>query len=53
MVGTLKIVQVKECQGYPCVMLKLVGTDSAGNERDTVFEYELPFNFKFENDLSR
>ena len=30
-----------------------MGTDAAGIERDIVFQWELPFNFKFDGDLSR
>ena len=32
-------------------MIQLLGVDAAGFERDAVFEYELPFNFQFEDNL--
>lgn len=53
MKGVLRMKQTKEVQGYPVVLLELKGTDEAGVERATVFEYELPFNFRLESDLSR
>lgn len=55
MVGVLRLIQVKECDegGYPVIILQLKGADPAGIERDTVFEYELPLNFVFEQDLTR
>ena len=53
MKGVLRMLKTKEVQGYPVVLLELKGTDEAGVERATVFEYELPFNFRFDGDLSR
>jgi len=52
MVGTLRLVQVKEFQGFPSVLVQLTGTDVAGIEREVVFDYELPFNFQLERFLS-
>jgi len=52
MAGKLHLVLVKEFQGFPCVVIQLGGTDAAGIERAVVFEYELPFNFIFERDIS-
>ena len=49
MKGALRLVQVKEFQGFPCVIVQLTGTDAAGIERKVVFDYELPFNFTFES----
>jgi len=53
MSGVLRVIQVKEQDSYPVIMLQLKGQDSAGIERDTVFEFELPMNFVFELDLTR
>ena len=53
MVGNLRLVKVHDAEGYPVLMLQLKGVDAALIERDTVFEFELPFNFKIEADLSR
>ena len=53
MFGVLRLIQVKEEEGYPVTMLQLTGTDPAGSERDVVFEYELPFNFVLEAGLTR
>ena len=33
-------------------MVQVTGTDAADIEHDVVFDYELPFNFTFERDLS-
>ena len=52
MKGSIRLVQVKEFQGFPSVLVQLTGTDAAGIEREVVFDYELPFNFSFERDLS-
>ena len=52
MKGKLRLIQVKEFQGIPAVLLQLGGTDDAGVERDIVFEYELHFNFEFERDVN-
>ena len=40
-----------EVENYPVVMIQMMGTDSAGFERATVFEFELPFNFSFDGNL--
>ena len=55
MIGVLRVIQVHECEagGYPVITLQLIAVDPAGIEREAVFEYELPFNFVFEPDLSR
>ena len=53
MFGALRLIQVHEAQDYPAVILQLTGTDAAGNERDVVFQYELPLNFRFDGDLTR
>lgn len=50
--GNLRLVQVKEFQGFSSVLVQITGTDAADIERDIVFDYELPFNFTFERDLS-
>jgi len=36
----------------PITAIRLVAVDSNGLERGTVFEYELPLNFKFDASLS-
>ncbi len=51
MQGVLRLIQIKEVESYPVVMIQLKGTDSAGFERATVFEFELPFNFLFDGNL--
>ena len=53
MQGVLRLIQVKDEADYPAVLVQLVGTDPAGIERDVVFQTELPFNFRFDGDLSR
>lgn len=53
MQGVLRLIQVKEELDYPAILVQLVGTDPAGIEREVVFQSELPFNFKFDGDLSR
>lgn len=54
MIGVLRVIQVHECEGgHPVISLQLIACDPAGIEREAVFEYELPFNFVFEPDLSR
>lgn len=53
MFGVLRMIQVKEANDYPAVILQLTGTDAAGTEREVVFQYELPLNFTFEGDLSQ
>ena len=53
MIGVLRIIQVHDCEGHPVIMLQMKGVDPAGIERDVVFEYELSFNFVFEQDLTR
>lgn len=52
MQGVLYVVQIKEVEGYPVILLRLNGVDPAGNERDTIFEFELPLNFKFDTRLN-
>ena len=49
MIGVLRIKQVRDCDSHPLIVLELKGTDPAGIERDVVFEYELPFNFRFDH----
>jgi len=49
--GVLYLIQIKEVQNYPVVMVQLKGTDAAGIERDVVFENELSFNFAFDGNL--
>ena len=50
--GVLRLVQVKEIEGYPVVLIQITGVDVADIERGNTFEYELPFNFTFEGELS-
>ena len=49
MIGVLRIIQIKDCDNYPLVVLELKGIDPAGIERDVVFDYELPINFVFDH----
>ena len=53
MIGALRMILVKEVMSYPVIILQMKSVDPAGIERDIVFEYELPFNFKFDQDLTR
>ena len=50
--GVLRVIQVKEADGYPVIILQLTGQDDVGTERDVVFEFELPVNFTLEPDLT-
>ena len=52
MVGVLRLVQIKEFQGFPSAVVQLRGTDRLGIERAIIFDYELPFNFNFERNMS-
>lgn len=49
--GVLRLIQIKEIEGFPVVMVQLTGVDVAGTEKGVVFEYELPFNFQFDGSL--
>ena len=49
--GVLRLIQITEVENYPVVLIQMMGTDSAGFERATVFEFELPFNFSFDGNL--
>lgn len=49
--GTLRLIKMQQLNQYPCVFLRLTGTDEAGIEHNIVFEYELPFNFQIQTQI--
>ena len=51
MIGNLYPIRVKDI-GSPIVVLRMYGVDEAGLERDVIMEYELPYNFKYQKNLT-
>ena len=45
--GNLYAVRTKDI-GAQIVVLRVYGTDDVGIERDVIFEYELPTNFRYQ-----
>lgn len=50
--GILKIMLLEEISGLPISSVRLTAVDNDGIERNTILEYELPLNFKFDPELS-
>lgn len=52
MYGSLRLTTRGELEGIPLASIKVTERGSAGSEFESLFEYELPLNFKHDCDLS-
>jgi len=50
--GNLRLMHLEEICGLPIAAIRLNAIDYEGLERNVIFEYELPLNFKFEAELT-
>lgn len=50
--GNLRVMLLEEIAGLPIASVRLNAVDNDGLERNIIFEYELPLNFKFDPELS-
>lgn len=53
MYGSLRLTTQGGINGIPCALINVIERGSAGSEFESLFQYEIPMNFKHDCDLSR